>query len=193
MPENTYPAIERANALQAELAAAFGAPDIHRFEQLPIIGCCDEHEPDFAWYRAHHWAEMPDAIAAGRLDPFELSSLHDAVYYAFVPGLCLHALRSVIAGYVQNDFSRVGVDDWIEAGLLHGRRPVSASVERHLSFAEYRCIATVLYFYDDCLTEIEGYAQTVEAPGGRCPVRELIEKQWDDASLFRRERALARA
>lgn len=183
---DSYPALARAKALQAELLAAFGAPAARRFAELAFVGCCAEHDGGFAWYRAHHWGEMPDAIAAETLDPFEISSLHPAVYFAFVPGLCLHALRNVTAAYERQDFSHFELDDWIEAGLLPLRPVVGA--ERHLSIAQYRAVAAVLRFYDDCLTEIMGYPATIEARGGRVPLRELIDERWADARLFWRER-----
>jgi hypothetical protein len=183
MSENSYPAIDLAKALQAQLELAFGAPEVRRFAHLPVIGCCEEHERDFAWYRTHHWGEMPEAIAAGRLDAFEVSSLHQAVYYAFVPGLCLHALKTVAAAYQGQDFSRIGLDDWLLAGLLPIRKVAGA--ERQLSLLQNRCVAAILYFFDECLTEIKGHPLTVEAPGGHLPLRELIEQHWGDESLFR--------
>jgi hypothetical protein len=69
MPEtDSCPALAGAKALQAELVAAFGAPAVSRFADLPVIGCA-EHERDFAWYRAHYWGDMPDAIAAANSIP----------------------------------------------------------------------------------------------------------------------------
>jgi hypothetical protein len=187
MSATSYPALARAKTLQAELTAAFGTPAVRTFAHLPLIGCCADHEAGFAWYRRHHWGEMPDAIAADELDAFEVSSLHEATYFAFVPGLCLHTLNRIAAVYERQDFAHLDLDDWILAGLLPVRPVVGTG--RYLSLAQYQCVAAVLFFYDDCLSEIQGHSETVEAAGGRVPLRTLIEQRWGNDGLFQRDRA----
>lgn len=176
--------VEQAEKLQRQLYKVFAVNKTTRFAHLPYIGCCEEHEDELKWFRYHDWAELSDAITANKMSEVSFFMLCDEAYFTFVPGICLYALKLVSGWYERLDFSMCCIDYWVEETLILGRKDVSAVVKNYLSFEQYQCVNNILCFYNECLCEIEGYAVTIDAAGGRRTMLEQIERQWGNQNLF---------
>lgn len=73
-------------------------PEPHKppFSDIPIIGCCEEHEQqgDFKWYRNHTWQEFRELLQKGDnflmreapFDLFQFISLHPIAHHYYMKG-----------------------------------------------------------------------------------------------------------
>jgi hypothetical protein len=65
-------------------------PDL---ERLPIIGCCEQHEKDFEWYRRHTWQEFENAIESRGFDSADFVAIHPLAFHYFTPGVLGTAIK----------------------------------------------------------------------------------------------------
>jgi hypothetical protein len=63
---------------------------------IPIIGCCEIHEPDFDWYRHHTWQEFENAIETRGFDPADFVAIHPIAFHYFTPGVLRTAIKRLI-------------------------------------------------------------------------------------------------
>jgi|SRR5215471_3770080 len=70
---------------------------------IAVIGCCDEHDAGFQWYREHSWKDLRKEITDNGgditkgLDVFEFGSLHPVAFHYFLPGLLTGVGDAVMA------------------------------------------------------------------------------------------------
>src|SRR5262249_24925362 len=60
-----YFQIDEARSKVQQAFADVERPD---FRSVLTLGCCEDHEADFAWYRQHSWQELTQEILNQRLD-----------------------------------------------------------------------------------------------------------------------------
>ncbi len=90
------------NSIRNKIVEAFAATPRPNLDLINPLGCCDEHEKDFDWYRHHSWIEFKKELSSGLFDPFEFGSLHPLAYHYFVPGILLAVLESIEADDLQS-------------------------------------------------------------------------------------------
>jgi hypothetical protein len=93
--------------------------DIPPFSEISNIGCCAEHEQDFAWYRQHNWIDFKNLILSSEdilencIDLFEFCTLDARVHRYYLKG-ALSALETLVdeaENFSDLDFS---VWQWLE-------------------------------------------------------------------------------
>jgi hypothetical protein len=92
--------VERNDIITA--CAEVPRPDL---KSIHPIGCCNDHEPDFDWYREHSWKEFEAELPTARFDPFDFGTVHPLVFHYFAPGIMLATLDWLV--------SKSDSDDWL--------------------------------------------------------------------------------
>lgn len=110
------------NTVRQRVTEAFVRVPRPNLSSLRPLGCCEEHEPDFQWYRHHSWQDFAEELPSGRFDPFEFPSLNPAAYHYFVPGILLATLDSISGS---PDDLHLWEQDWV--GTL---TPLKENTER---------------------------------------------------------------
>ena len=93
--------------------------DIPPFSEISNIGCCAEHEQDFAWYRQHNWIDLKNLILSSEdiletcIDPFEFCSLDARVHRYYLKG-ALSALEILVEEAVNFSDLDFSVWQWLE-------------------------------------------------------------------------------
>lgn len=72
-----------------EIIAAFADVEQPDLRAIYPLGCCEDHEPDYQWYRRHSWQEFESELPTGRFDPFDFGSIHPVAFHYFSPGVLL--------------------------------------------------------------------------------------------------------
>lgn len=98
------------DSVRSKIDQAFGRLERPDLRMIPTLGCCEDHEEDFAWYRRHSWQELTQQILTGWLDPVEFRSLHPVAYHYFVPGVLTATLESIGKDVGWHGF---GGQDWL--------------------------------------------------------------------------------
>ena len=120
------------------------------------MGCCEDHEEDFAWYREHSWRELAQEILTGWLDPIEFSSLHPVAYHYFVPGVLTATLESAGKNIGWYSF---GGEDWLR-NLMPFRESAEEFRRGYLSCFNQQqidAVASQLELFQRALVETRGY------------------------------------
>src|SRR5439155_3805773 len=110
-------AVERNDILAA--FAEVPRPDL---KSIHPIGCCEDHEPDFDWYRKHSWQEFEAELPTARFDPFDFATVHPLVFQYFAPGIMLATLSWLV--------SKSGSDDWLPDSWVMKFAPLQEFTKR---------------------------------------------------------------
>lgn len=136
------------------MVEAFDETPRPNFDSIHSLGCCDEHEQDFAWYRNHNWREFKQELSSGQFDAFQFNSLHPLAYHYFVPGILLAILDSIEA-----DEDQRWPLDWI--GQL---TPLKSNTEQFIqnylpkfTADQKKAVADFLVTINDWLVKIRGW------------------------------------
>ncbi|MDQ1589642.1 MAG: hypothetical protein QOG71_269 [Pyrinomonadaceae bacterium] len=149
--------MSRSELLKQKILAAFGdvpRPDLSRIRQL---GCCEEHDSDFDWYRQHSWQELEKEIGAPHFDRIEFFALHPVAYHYFVPGILLGTLEAIVT--TKESYSLVE-EDWIP-NLTPRKSHVEIFEQEYLPLftaPQRDAVASFLEFYYEWEEERQGYA-----------------------------------
>ncbi|MDX6270321.1 MAG: hypothetical protein QOD28_1544 [Acidobacteriota bacterium] len=149
--------MSRSELLKQKILAAFGdvpRPDLSRIRQL---GCCEEHDSDFDWYRQHSRQELEKEIAAPHFDRFEFFALHPVAYHYFVPGILLGTLEALVT--TKESYSLVE-EDWIP-NLTPQKNHIEIFKQEYLPLftaPQRDAVASFLEFYDAWEEARQGYA-----------------------------------
>jgi hypothetical protein len=149
--------VSQSDLIKQKIIEAFGAvprPDLRAIRKL---GCCQEHDSDFAWYREHSWQELEQEITAAHFDVFQFGSLHPVAYHYFVPGLLLGTLKSIVA---DTDSYHLWEADWVRhLTPLKGRVEHFREEYLPLFTAPQRdAVASHLEFFNEWNVEWQGYS-----------------------------------
>src|SRR5580765_8007503 len=79
-----------------ELFTAFADMERPDLRGIHPLGCCEEHEPDYAWYRNHLWEDFARELPNGGFDPFDFGSIHPIAFHYFSPGVLLATCEAVL-------------------------------------------------------------------------------------------------
>lgn len=149
--------MNRSELIRRKILEAFGdvpRPDLRAIREL---GCCEEHDSDFDWYRQHSWQDLEKELKAEHFDVVQFNSLHPVAYHYFVPGLLLGTLESIVT---ETDDYHLWEGFWV--GRL---TPLKDRVEHFretylpLFTAEQRdAVASHLEFFNEWNVERQGYA-----------------------------------
>jgi hypothetical protein len=83
--------------IRREVVEAFAGTSRPDLSDVRPLGCCEEHEEDYEWYRSHSVEEFADILPSDSLYPYNFAGLHPLAYHYFVPGILLAALDSPAA------------------------------------------------------------------------------------------------
>ncbi|HYO98736.1 MAG TPA: hypothetical protein VER76_00820 [Pyrinomonadaceae bacterium] len=149
--------MSRSDFVKQKILEAFGdipRPDLRAVRQL---GCCKEHDGDFAWYREHTWQELEKEIKAEHFDVFQFGSLHPSAYHYFVPGLLLGTLESIVA---DAGSQHLRLADWVR-NLTPAKDRAANFREKYLPLFTARqrdAVASHLEFFNEREVERQGYS-----------------------------------
>lgn len=101
---------EEITSASQRIVEAFAGIPQPNLNSIHPLGCCDEHESDFEWYRHHSCQEFEKELSSERFDPFEFTSLNPLAYHYFVPGILLAVLNSIAAN---PDSLHLWEQDWV--------------------------------------------------------------------------------
>lgn len=144
------------DSVRSRIETAFASVERPDFRSILVLGCCADHEEDFAWYRQHSWQELVEKIRTDWLDPFEFSSLHPVAYHYFVPGVLLATLDSVGKDVGWYGF---GGQDWLR-NLIPDKEGTEAFRRDYVSCfsdQEIEAIASQLDLFQRAVIEKRGY------------------------------------
>lgn len=144
------------NAVRQKVTEAFACVQRPDLSSVWPLGCCEEHEPDFQWYRRHTWQDFAEGLPSGRFDPFEFPTLHPAAYRYFVPGVLLATLDSISGN---PDDPHLWEQDWVGT-LTPLREKAERFIRDYLPFFDSRqreAVASHLEFFNGWLAEVSGY------------------------------------
>ena len=144
------------DTVRSRIEAAFANVERPDFRSILTLGCCEDHEEDFAWYRQHSWQELVEKIRTDWLDPIKFSSLHPVAYHYFVPGVLLTTLDSVGKNVGWYGF---GGQDWLR-NLIPFKDRTEAFRRDYVScFSEQQIEAVVsqLELFQRAVVEQRGY------------------------------------
>lgn len=144
------------NTVKQKAIRAFARVPRPDLSSIRPLGCCEEHEADFQWYRHHSWRDFAEELPSGRFDPFEFPSLNPAAYHYFVPGLLLATLDSIGGG---PDEPHPWWQDWL--GAL---APLKKNAERFrldylplFDSQQREAVVSHLELFNGWLSEKRGY------------------------------------
>ena len=83
------------DSVMQDIVEAFSGVPRPDLSQIHPLGCCEEHEPFFEWYRNHSWQEFKELLPSGYLDSIEFFTLHPSAYHYFTQGLLLATAESL--------------------------------------------------------------------------------------------------
>jgi hypothetical protein len=140
--------------IRREIVEAFGDVPRPDLKGVRPLGCCEEHDPDFDWYRQHTWQELEQEFSLDYLDRFEFFALHPSAYHYFVPGLLLGMLESIVTGA-----DGYHAWDWVRNLLFYGSRAGSFGEEYLTLFTapQREAVASLLEFFNESDVERKGY------------------------------------
>jgi len=144
------------DSVRSRIEAAFANVERPDFRSILTLGCCEDHEEDFAWYRQHSWQELIEEIRTRWLDPFEFACLHPVAYHYFVPGVLLVTLESVGKDVGWYSF---GGQDWLR-NLMRDKDGIEAFRSNYVSCftdQEIEAIASHLELFQRAVIEKRGY------------------------------------
>jgi hypothetical protein len=144
------------SAVRQKVMEAFDRVPRPDLSLIRPLGCCNEHEPDFQWYRQHSWQEFLEKLPSGRFDPFEFPTLNPAAYHYFVPGILLATLDSTGRNL---DEPHLWEQDWVGALI-----PLKENTERFVldylplfDSPQREAVASHLELFNGWLAETRGY------------------------------------
>ena len=82
--------------IRERLSDAFSNVPRPDLDAIPIIGCCERHEQDFAWYRRHTWQEFELARETRGFDPADFAAIHPVAFHYFTPGVLRTAIKRLV-------------------------------------------------------------------------------------------------
>lgn len=145
------------NTIRNKVVEAFDGTPRPNLDSINPLGCCNEHQQDFDWYRHHSWIEFKEELPNGLFDPFEFNSLHPLAYHYFVPGILLAILESIEA-----DEDQRWPLDWI--GRL---TPLKSSTKQFIqtylpqfTADQRKAVADFLVTINDWLMKTQGWPDT---------------------------------
>lgn len=149
--------MSRSDLIREKITKAFGDVPRPNFKAIRELGCCEEHDSDFDWYRRHTWQEFEKEITAAHFDVFQFGSLHPIAYHYFAPGLLLGTLESIVT---DTDEYHLWEEDWVR-----NLTPLKSSVERFradylplFTATQREAVACHLEFFNEWDVERRGYS-----------------------------------
>jgi len=149
--------VNRSELIKRKILEAFAdvpRPDLTGIREL---GCCEEHDEYFDWYRRHTRQELEKELSHDYLDRFEFFALHPVAYHYFVPGLLLGTLESIVTE-TDSDYS----DTWAWVRNLLGNGATAGRFrEEYLPLfnaPQRDAVAGFLEFFNEWDMEREGYS-----------------------------------
>src|SRR5215213_376069 len=112
--------------IRREVVEAFAGTPRPDLSGVRPLGCCEEHEEDYEWYRSHSVEEFADILPSDSLYPYNFAGLHPLAYHYFVPGILLAALDSPSARNTE-------APSWGEYEWVHHLLPYQDSAGRFRS------------------------------------------------------------
>lgn len=148
--------MDGSELVRQKILEAFGdvpRPDLRAIREL---GCCEEHDSDFDWYRTHTWQELEKEITAAHFDVVQFGSLHPLAYHYFVPGLLLGTLESIVA---DTDSLHLWEREWIGnlTPLKGSERRFKENYLPLFTAPQRDAVASHLEFYNEWLVETRWY------------------------------------
>ena len=145
------------NSIRNKVVEAFDGIPRPNLASINPLGCCNEHEKDFDWYRHHSWIEFKEGVPNGSFDPFEFNSLHPLAYHYFVPGILLAVLESI---------ETIGFQSW-QMDWIRQVTPLKSGLEQFaqkylpkFTANQREAIASFLITINDWLTKTRGWPDT---------------------------------
>ena len=146
----------KIDTVRTKIALAFEDNQRPDLTAIRPLGCCEDHDADFEWYRHHSWQELPAKIADEAFDSVEFSSLHPVAYHYFVPGLLLATLDAIGNNVSWHGF---GGKDWMQ-NLVPSKETTEQFRCDYLSrFSEEQidAVTSHLKLFQEMLAEKRGY------------------------------------
>jgi hypothetical protein len=84
--------VDEWKTLQTNIQAAFAGVPPPNLENIPVLGCCEEHEIEYQWYRQNSWQDFELAQ-----DSANFVTLHPLAFHYFTPGVLIAVLESLNA------------------------------------------------------------------------------------------------
>lgn len=152
--------MDGSKLVRQKILEAFGdvpRPDLRAIREL---GCCDEHDSDFDWYRQHTRQEFEKELSRDYLDRFEFRSLHPVAYHYFVPGLLLGTLESIVTDTDRDSLCSAWEWAWVR-NLLGSGSTAERFREEYLPLftaPQRDAVASHLEFFNEWDAERQGYS-----------------------------------
>jgi len=86
------------DSVRSKITEAFEGIERPDLRSILTLGCCEEHEEDFTWYRHHSWEELALEILNDRPDWVDFAGIHPLAYHYFVPGILTATFESIVSG-----------------------------------------------------------------------------------------------
>ena len=144
------------DTMRSRITQAFADVPRPDLRSIRTLGCCEDHEVDFEWYRYHSWQELPSEISAEGLDSIQFSSLHPVAFHYFVPGVLMGTLESIGKDVGWHSF---GGDDWLKT-LIPFEDRAEEFRRKYLSLfspQQIDAVASHLELFQRCVVEKRGY------------------------------------
>jgi hypothetical protein len=145
------------DTVKSKITQAFADVSRPDLRSIPTLGCCEDHEADFGWYRRHSWQELPNEVSAESLDWVEFSNLHPVAFHYFVPGVLMGTLESVGKDVGWHTFSG---DLWLQ-NLIPSEDRAEEFRRNYVSIfsaQQIDAVASCLELFQRVLIEKRGYA-----------------------------------
>lgn len=143
------------DSTRRKIIDAFSGAARPDFGSVHPLGCCEEHESDFEWYRHHSWKEFEEELPSGRFDPFEFPALAPSAYHYLAPGILLATLHSI---GTNPDSSPSWEQEWVNT-----LTPLEGYVEKFrrdylplFSLEQREAVVSHLNLFNDWLIEMKG-------------------------------------
>ena len=149
-----YFQIESVSSKIREAFEGIERPDLRA---ILTLGCCEEHEEDFTWYRHHSWEELSLEILNEGLDWVDFSVIHPLAYHYFVPAILTATLESIVSGAQRHNLKGY---DWLST-LIPAEDRAKEFERNYLSMFSSQQIETVrshLKFVQSWIIEQRGYS-----------------------------------
>jgi hypothetical protein len=142
--------------IRRKILEAFGDVPRPDLRTLRGLGCCEEHDADFDWYREHSWQDLEKEIRAEHFDVVQFGSLHPVAYHYFVPGVLLGTLESIVT---DADDCHLWERDWIGnlTPLKDGTERFRAKYLPLFTTEQRDAVASHLEFFNEREVERRGY------------------------------------
>jgi hypothetical protein len=130
---------KKLTSLLVEKFESWPEPEKPPFTGIRTIGCCEQHEGDFAWYRSSTWQDFRDYILQNKfyspenvLDPYQFHSLEPRAHRYYMKG----ALSALTAEVGQVDSFEI-LDGTVWSWIKHEEKELESFKQFKKEYSDY--------------------------------------------------------